>query len=122
MSLLSDMGIEVVEKGKHKVVLEMELTPEHLEMEKNKVGSINAMLSETAASIGANLNLEQDDSAAITGVNVHNLNSFKLGKLVVEAISVRNGENVQTWQATTHFDKSAIANGLSIVMLKKIQI
>jgi Uncharacterized protein, possibly involved in aromatic compounds catabolism len=119
MSLLSNLGIEVVEQGRHKVVLQMELTPEHLEMEKKKAGSINALLSETAASLGANMNVDQDDSAAITGVNVHNLNAFKLGTLVVEAISVRNGENIQTWQATTHFEKSAIPNGLSTVMLKK---
>lgn len=122
MSLLNDMGIEVVEQGRHKVVLQMDLTEEHLQMEQQKAGSINAMLSETAASIGANLNVDKDDSAAILSVSVHNLNTLKLGKLMVEAISVRNGNNVQTWQATTHFDKSAITNSLSTVTLKKIQI
>ena len=122
MSLLKDLGIEVLEQGGHKVVLQMDLTEEHLNMEEKKAGSINAMLSETAASIGANLNVDQKSSAAIMGVNVHNLNSFKLGTLIVEAISVRSGENVQTWQATTHFEQSAIPNGLSTVMLKKIQI
>jgi len=122
MSLLKDLGIEVLEQGRHKVVLQMDLTEEHLNMEEKKAGSINAMLSETAASIGANLNVDQKSSAAIMGVNVHNLNAFKLGTLVVEAISIRSGENVQTWQATTHFEQSAIPNGLSTVMLKKIQI
>ncbi|MFC6176276.1 aromatic compound catabolic protein [Companilactobacillus huachuanensis] len=122
MSLLKDLGIEVLEQGRHKVVLQMDLTEEHLDMEEKKSGSINAMLSETAASIGANLNVDQNNSAAIMGVSVHNLNAFKLGTLIVEAISIRNGENVQTWQATTHFEKSAIPNGLSTIMLKKIQI
>ena len=122
MSLLDDMGIEVVEQGRHKVVLQMDLSEEHLQMEANKVGSINAMLSETAASIGANLNVEKENSAAILGVSLHNLNTLKLGKLIVEAISVRNGNNVQTWQATTHYDKSAITNSLSTITLKKIQL
>lgn len=122
MSLLNDMGIKVVEQGRHKVVLQMDLTEEHLQMENNKEGIINAMLSETAASIGANLNVDKDDSAAVLGVSLHNLNNLKLGRLMVEAISVRNGENVQTWQATTHFDKSAITNSLSTITLKKIQI
>lgn len=122
MSLLKDMGIEVVEQGRHKVVLQMDLGPEHLQMEADKAGSINAMLSETAASIGANLNLDDDDSAAILGVNLHNLNKLKEGRLIVEAISVRNGNNVQTWQATTHFDNSAITNSLSTITLKKLQI
>ncbi|APU72157.1 hypothetical protein LCR01_18120 [Companilactobacillus crustorum] len=122
MSLLKDMGIEVVEQGRHKVVLQMDLTQEHLQMEKNKTGIINAMLSETAASIGANLNLTENNSAAILGVSLHNLNTLKLGCLIVEAISVRNGENVQTWQTTTHYEKSAITNSLSTVTLKKIQI
>lgn len=122
MSLLNDMGIKVVEQGRHKVVLQMDLTEEHLQMENNKEGIINAMLSETAASIGANLNVDKDDSAAVLGVSLHNLNNLKLGRLMVEAISVRNGENIQTWQATTHFDKSAITNSLSTITLKKIQI
>lgn len=122
MSLLKDMGIEVVEQGRYKVVLQMDLTQEHLQMEKNKTGIINAMLSETAASIGANLNLTENNSAAILGVSLHNLNTLKLGCLIVEAISVRNGENVQTWQTTTHYEKSAITNSLSTVTLKKIQI
>lgn len=122
MSLLKDMGIEVVEQGRHKVVLQMDLTQEHLQMEKNKTGIINAMLSETAASIGANLNLTENNSAAILGVSLHNLNTLKLGCLIAEAISVRNGENVQTWQTTTHYDKSAITNSLSTITLKKIQI
>ncbi|WP_119327184.1 aromatic compound catabolic protein [Companilactobacillus musae] len=122
MSLLNDMGIKVVEQGRHKVILQMDLTEEHLQMESNKEGIINAMLSETAASIGANLNVDKDNSAAVLGVSLHNLNNLKLGRLMVEAISVRNGENVQTWQATTHFDKSAITNSLSTITLKKIQI
>jgi len=122
MSLLKDLGIEVVEQGRHKVVLQMNLNEDHLQMEDKKAGSINAMLSETAASIGANLNVEDDGSAAILGVSLHNLNSLKIGKLIVEAISVKNGSNVQTWQATTHFENSAITNSLSTVTLKKIQI
>lgn len=122
MSLLKDLGIEVVEQGRHKVVLQMDLTEEHLQMEENKTGTINAMMSETAASIGANLNVEQDRSAAVMSLSLHNLNTLKLGRLVVEAISVRNGNNIQTWQATTHFEKSAIPNSLSTITLKKIQI
>lgn len=122
MSLLKDLGIEVVEQGRHKVVLQMDLTEEHLQMEEKKTGTINAMMSETAASIGANLNVEDDHSAAVMSLSLHNLNTLKLGCLVVEAISVRNGHNIQTWQATTHFEKSAIPNSLSTITLKKIQI
>ncbi|MQS76771.1 aromatic compound catabolic protein [Companilactobacillus halodurans] len=122
MSLLDDLGIEVVERGRHKVVLKMELTQEHLDQEENKAGSINAVLSETAASIGANLNVDENDTAAIMRVSLHSLNKLRLGTLIVGAISVRNGNNIQTWQATTHFDKSAIENCLSTITLKKIQI
>ena len=50
------------------------------------------------------------------------LNKLKLGNLIVEAISVRNGNNVQTWQTTTHFEDSAISNSLSTITLKKLQI
>jgi len=122
MGLLNDLGIEVVEQGRHKVVLKVNLTDKYLDMENKKAGSINAMLAKTAASLGANLNVDQNNSATVTNISVHNLNAFKLGTLIVEAISIRNGENIQTWQATTHFEKSAIDNGLSTVMLKKIQL
>ncbi|WP_404413358.1 PaaI family thioesterase [Companilactobacillus paralimentarius] len=120
--MLNDLGIEVVEEGKHKVVLQMDINDEHLQMEEKKAGSINAMLSETAASIGANLNMENNDTAAILSVSLHNLNSLKIGKIQVEAISIRNGSNIQTWQATIHYEDSAITNSLSTITLKKIQI
>ncbi|MFH5810732.1 aromatic compound catabolic protein [Companilactobacillus sp. FL22-1] len=121
MSLLDDLGIEVVEKGKHKVVLEMDLTAEQL-AKKQDQNDIKALLSETAASIGANLNMDPTSAAKVLTVSIHNLNALKAGRLVVEAISIRNGDNVQTWQAVTHFSDSAITNSLSTVTLKKIQI
>lgn len=119
MGLLNDLGIEVIEEGKHKVVLQMDINENHLQMEAKKTGSINAMLSETAASIGANLNMNENETASVLSLSLHNLNSLKLGTILVEAISIKNGSNVQTWQATSHYDNSAITNSLSTITLKK---
>ncbi|WP_334352012.1 PaaI family thioesterase [Companilactobacillus sp. HBUAS56257] len=120
MSLLNDLGIEVVEKGKHKVILGMEITQDHLDKETEQPGIISAMLSETAASIGANLSFHQG-SAAITSVSLHSLNALKLGRIIVEAQPVKDGSNIQTWQATLHYDNSAISNSLCTITLKKIE-
>jgi len=123
MNLLENLGIKVVEQTKKKVVLEMAIEDIHLQPYKIMHGGLNAVLAETAGSIGANLNIKEDGFAAV-GVDImtHQLNKIKDGIVIAEATPVRIGKNIQTWQAFTHKKGSAINASLSTMTLKKVKV
>ncbi|MCH4009911.1 PaaI family thioesterase [Companilactobacillus sp.] len=123
MNLLENLGIEVTDKSKTRVILKMKLEDKHMQPYKIMHGGISTVLAETAASIGANLNIDDDDSVAV-GVDImtHHLNPVKDGVLVTEATPVRVGNSIQTWTVTTHLDGHAIATSLSTVTLKKVAL
>ncbi|MQS53427.1 PaaI family thioesterase [Companilactobacillus mishanensis] len=123
MNLLENLGIDVIDQGKTRVVLKMKIEDKHMQPHKIMHGGINAVLAETAASIGANLNIDDENGVAV-GVDImtHHLNSVKDGVLVTEATPVRVGNTIQTWTVTTHLEDHAIPTSLSTVTLKKVAL
>ncbi|WP_025025359.1 PaaI family thioesterase [Companilactobacillus nodensis] len=123
MNLLENLGIEVIEQNKNRVTLQMKVEDKHLQPYKIMHGGINAVLAETAASIGANLNITEPDEVAV-GVDVltHHLNTVKDGVLIAEALPIKIGYSIQVWQVMTHPEDSAISNSMSTVTLKKTKL
>lgn len=123
MNLLENLGIQVVDQGKTRVVLKMKIEDKHMQPYKIMHGGISTVLAETAASIGANLNIDEDDKVAV-GVDImtHHLNPVKDGVIVTEATPVRVGNTIQTWTVTTHLEGHAINTSLSTVTLKKVSL
>lgn len=123
MNLLDNLGIEVTDQSKTRVVLKMKIEDKHMQPHKIMHGGISAVLAETAASMGANLNIEDDGYVAV-GVDImtHHLNPVKEGVLVTEATPVRVGNSIQTWTVTTHLEGHAISTSLSTVTLKKVAL
>lgn len=123
MNLLENLGIQVVDQGKTRVVLKMKVEDKHMQPYKIMHGGISTVLAETAASIGANLNIDEDDKVAV-GVDImtHHLNPVKDGVIVTEATPVRVGNTIQTWTVTTHLEGHAINTSLSTVTLKKVSL
>ncbi|AKP67266.1 PaaI family thioesterase [Companilactobacillus ginsenosidimutans] len=123
MNLLENLGINVTDQSKTRVILKMKLEDKHMQPYKIMHGGISTVLAETAASIGANLNIDGDDEVAV-GVDImtHHLNPVKEGVLVTEATPVRVGNTIQTWTVTTHLEGHAISTSLSTVTLKKVPL
>ncbi|WP_125589938.1 PaaI family thioesterase [Companilactobacillus jidongensis] len=123
MNLLENLGIEVIEQNKNRVTLRMKVEDKHLQPYKIMHGGINAVLAETAASIGANLNITEPDEVAV-GVDIltHHLNPVKDGILIAEALPIKIGFSIQVWQVMTHPEGSAISNSMSTVTLKKTKL
>lgn len=123
MNLLENLGIEATDQSKTRVILKMKVEDKHMQPYQIMHGGISTVLAETAASIGANLNIEEDDAVAV-GVDImtHHLNPVKEGTLVTEATPVRVGNSIQTWTVTTHLEGHAISTSLSTVTLKKVAL
>ncbi|WP_125762894.1 PaaI family thioesterase [Companilactobacillus hulinensis] len=123
MNLLENLGIETVEQNKNRVTLKMKVEDKHLQPYKIMHGGINAVLAETAASIGANLNISEPDEVAVgVDISTHHLNTVKDGVINAEAMPIKIGYNIQVWQVITHPEGSSINNSMSTVTLKKVKL
>ncbi|APX71904.1 PaaI family thioesterase [Companilactobacillus allii] len=123
MNLLENLGIETVEQNKNRVTLKMKVEDKHMQPYKIMHGGINAVLAETAASIGANLNISESDEVAVgVDINTHHLNAVKDGVISAEAMPIRIGVNIQVWQVITHPEGSSINNSMSTVTLKRVKL
>ncbi|UQS83125.1 PaaI family thioesterase [Bombilactobacillus thymidiniphilus] len=118
MNLIESLHIQTVTKTPEKVVLQMPVTAEVKQPFGLVHGGINAVLAETAASIGANLTLDTEHVAVGLQINTNHLRSVQTGILYVQAVPVKIGHQVQVWQATTYQVDVTKATSFSTVNLK----
>lgn len=81
-------------------------------------GGINAVLAETAASLGANAALDTAKQIAV-GVNVetHHLSTVAQGTLRANAKPLHKGNRLQTWQVAIYEQGSQRLTSVSTVTL-----
>ena len=115
MDLIEYLGIKSIISSKDKVILSLNVTDKVQQPFGVLHGGINSVLAETAASIGANLNLSHGHAV---GVNIYtnHLKSVTSGKLTVEATPLRIGKKIQVWQANTFDDKNNLTSNSTITL------
>ena len=100
MNLLDYLGIQIEETTATQVRLSLVVTDQHKQPFGLLHGGINAVLIETACSLGANQAVAEDQFAAAIDLQVNHLKAVKQGTVTVEAVPDRIGGKIQTWQAT----------------------
>lgn len=100
MNLLDYLGIQIEETTADCVRLSLTVSDQHKQPFGILHGGINAVLIETACSLGANQAVAKDHFAAAIDLQVNHLKAVSQGKLTVEAVPDRIGGTIQTWQAT----------------------
>ncbi|MGJ1090850.1 PaaI family thioesterase [Enterococcus gallinarum] len=112
MNLLDYLGIQIEETTATQVRLSLVVTDQHKQPFGLLHGGINAVLIETACSLGANQAVAEDQFAAAIDLQVNHLKAVKQGTVTVEAVPDRIGGKIQTWQATIrHSDGTKTAVG-----------
>jgi 1,4-dihydroxy-2-naphthoyl-CoA hydrolase len=98
------LGTEVLEASGSRVVMQLTITAHHLQPAGLVHGGIYAALAESAASIGASLNvIERGVGAAAMGIENHTsfLRSVGEGTVVrAEAVPRHAGRRLQAWSVT----------------------
>lgn len=95
------LGIVIDEADAERVVLSMEVTPDHLQPHGVTHGGVYCTLVETAASVGGHLWLEREmPGNSVVGVanNTDFLRPSSGGRLVATATPVHRGKSQQLWQ------------------------
>lgn len=119
MNLLQYLGIKIQTVTVNQVIISINVTDQLKQPFGIVHGGINATLAETAASLGANAWLTNNDRHQVaTGVdiNTHHLRAVKTGVLKAVATPLKLGQRIQTWQVQT-FNDDQIASNSTVSLL-----
>lgn len=121
MNALDYLDIKIEDVSKEKVILTMVVDGKHLQPFGLMHGGMNAVLIETATSIGANESIDTTKQVAVgLDIQVNHLKSAVKGDtLTVVAIPDHIGKTTQVWQAEiTNQIQQKISVGRCTLMVK----
>ena len=113
MNLLQYLGIKIQTVTANQVIISINVTDQIKQPLGIVHGGINAPLAETAASLGANAWLADNERHQVaTGVdiNTQHLRAVKTGILKAVATPLKLGRRIQTWQVQTFNDDQLTSN------------
>ncbi|KRL65801.1 thioesterase [Lentilactobacillus kefiri DSM 20587 = JCM 5818] len=97
-NLLDLLGIQTVSGSKTNVIISLAVTDLIKQPYGLVHGGINSVLAETAASIGANENLDANNHAVGINISTQHLHPVSSGTLIANAVPLQIGQRIQTWQ------------------------
>lgn len=113
MNLLQYLGIKIQTVTANQVIISINVTDQIKQPFGIVHGGINATLAETAASLGANAwltNNERHQVATGVDINTQHLRAVKTGILKAVATPLKLGRRIQTWQVQTFNDDQLTSN------------
>ncbi len=97
-TLMSTIGIEIVEAGKERVVARMPVGPRVHQPFGLLHGGASVALAETVASTGAWMNVDQARETVVgVEINANHLRAKRDGVVTAVATPIRRGRRIQVW-------------------------
>ncbi|WP_125979908.1 PaaI family thioesterase [Loigolactobacillus iwatensis] len=123
MNLIELLGIETVKQTAEQVVLRLPVTDQLKQPFGLVHGGINAVLAETAASLGANESAQAWHKIAVgVDLEIHHLRAVQAGTLEASATPIHAGKTLQTWQVElTETTKQVVTASATVTLLLKDQ-
>ena len=104
-NLMETLGIKTISIDKTKVIISLEVSDSVKQPYGLLHGGVNAVMAETAASLGANQNVGPDEYAVGVSINTQHLLPVTSGLIIATATPLQLGHRIQTWQVTiTNYD------------------
>lgn len=97
-NLMDLLGIKIIAVNKTNAIISLEVTDSIKQPYGVVHGGINAVLAETAASLGANEVVGPKDAAVGLNISTQHLVPVHSGTLVAIAKPIHVGHRIQTWQ------------------------
>lgn len=110
MDLIELLGIKTDLVTAERVVLHVTVDDRHRQPYGIVHGGLNAVLAETAASLGANANLAAGQVAAGVNITTQHLRPVSAGVIKVVAIPLHRGRRLQTWRVENQVEKGLSAS------------
>lgn len=96
-NLMDLLGIKIIAVNKTNAIISLEVTDSIKQPYGVVHGGINAVLAETAASLGANENVPANSHAVGIDISTQHLAAVSRGVLTATAVPVHTGRKIQTW-------------------------
>lgn len=96
--LIELLGINVLEAEDGTCCIGMEITSDTLQPFGFVHGGINAVLAETAASVGASHHIDDHQIAFGMELNINHLKAKRQGTLIAKAVLRHAGKSSQVWE------------------------
>ncbi|MDQ3645863.1 MAG: hotdog fold thioesterase [Actinomycetota bacterium] len=102
-TIFETLGIRTLEMGPDRVVLDMDVGPQVHQPAGLLHGGASAVLAESAASMGAFMNLDAATQHTVgIELNINHLSSVRSGTVTAVATPIRRGRTVHVWGIDIH--------------------
>ncbi|CAM3207392.1 PaaI family thioesterase [Leuconostoc rapi] len=118
MNIIELLGLKTTLLSSEKTIVEVVISQKLMQPFGIVHGGINALLAETAASLGANEALPPHLVPVGVDIQTHHLKAVSQGVLVATATPINIGHTLQVWAVVIHEQKTNTLTSTSTVTLK----
>ncbi|CAK8054289.1 PaaI family thioesterase [Eupransor demetentiae] len=122
MNILELLGINVTKVTSTEAIVTVNVTKQLQQPYGLMHGGMNALLAETAASLGANAILPENQVAVGVDVQTHHLRPVSQGILTAKATPIKVGREIQVWECTIFLEETGQKTSFSTITLKSQSI
>ena len=122
MTLMDHLGIHYKNISKDSVELELTIEEQHKQPYGIMHGGISAVLAETAASLGANAQLDTTKEVAVgLELNLNHLRAVPNGTIIAVATPLHIGKKTQVWEIKiTKEPKNLVSAGRCTLFIQEL--
>lgn len=122
MTLMDHLGIHYKNISKDSVELELTIEEQHKQPYGIMHGGISAVLAETAASLGANAQLDTTKEVAVgLELNLNHLRAVPNGTIIAVATPLHIGKKTQVWEIKiTNEQKKLVSVGRCTLFIQEL--
>ena len=117
MNIIELLGLKTTLLSAEKTIVTVNVTAQLMHPYGLVHGGVNALLAETAASLGANAALPDGKVAVGVAIDTHHLAPVSQGVLVATATPLNIGHRLQVWTVTIHETQTNTLTSTSTVTL-----
>ncbi|WP_459524811.1 PaaI family thioesterase [Leuconostoc lactis] len=117
MNIIELLGLKTTLLSAEKTIVTVNVTAQLMQPYGLVHGGVNALLAETAASLGANAALPDGKVAVGVAIDTHHLAPVSQGVLVATATPLNIGHRLQVWTVTIHETQTNTLASTSTVTL-----
>ncbi|TYC46152.1 PaaI family thioesterase [Leuconostoc litchii] len=118
MNIIKLLELKTTKLSASKTVVELDVTENIMQPYGIVHGGINALLAETAASLGAKEILPDDQFPVGVDIHTHHLKAVSKGHLIATATPVNIGRSLQVWAVNITESMSNQLTSIATVTLK----
>ncbi|MGO3318477.1 MAG: PaaI family thioesterase [Leuconostoc carnosum] len=117
MNIIELLGLKTTLLSAEKTIVEVDVSDKLMQPFGIVHGGVNALIAETAASLGANEATDEHQIPVGVDIHTHHLKAVKSGHLIATATPINIGRTLQIWSVTVIESQHKQQTSISTVTL-----